>query len=65
MWAQREDYEVFARPKPDEPLRHIGSVRAASPKDAQVFAYTMYDEWRWHEMFVVPRRRIIWVVTPP
>ncbi len=59
-----EDYEVFARYEVHEPLRHVGTVRARTPKDAEVFAYTLYDEWRWREMFVVPRRDLVWVVRP-
>ncbi len=56
-------YEVFAR-HGTEPLRHVGSVRATSPEEAGVFAYTLYDERGWSEMFVVPRDRVVWVVSP-
>jgi 1,2-phenylacetyl-CoA epoxidase PaaB subunit len=56
-------YEVFAR-HGSEPLRHVGSVRAASPEEAGVFAYTLYDERGWSELFVVPRDRLVRVVSP-
>jgi hypothetical protein len=40
-------------------------VRARNPKVAPVYAKTMYDEWRWRRMFVVPRSAIIRVIEPP
>ena len=53
-------YEVFAaRAGAEQPLRHTGSVRASDAKAAAVFAHTMYDEWRWQAMFVVPREALI------
>ncbi len=61
--GQAAVYEVFARHGP-EPLRHVGSVRAQSPEEAGVFAYTLYDERGWSEMFVVRRDRMVRVVTP-
>jgi 1,2-phenylacetyl-CoA epoxidase PaaB subunit len=62
--ATEEYYEVFAAERAQEPPRHVGTVRARSVKDAAVFAHTMYDEFRWAEMFIVPRRSIIPVVRP-
>ena len=64
MQRQQEYYEVFARHELDDPLHHIGTVLAASPKDAGVFAYTLYDEWKWRELFVAPRRSLIRGVFP-
>lgn len=64
MMGPGEYYEVFARYEPDEPLRHVGTVRARHPKDAEVFAYTLYDEWKWREMLVVPRRELVWLKKP-
>jgi 1,2-phenylacetyl-CoA epoxidase PaaB subunit len=64
MRPREEYYEVFARHDLNEPLHHIGTVRAASPKDAGVFAYTLYDEWKWREMFVAPRGSVIQVIRP-
>jgi 1,2-phenylacetyl-CoA epoxidase PaaB subunit len=60
---QAELYEVFAR-HGSEPVRHVGSVRAASPEEAGVFAYTLYDERGWSELFVVPRECLLRVVSP-
>ncbi len=56
-------YEVFAR-HGLEPIRHVGSVRALTPEEAAVFAYTLYDERGWSEMFVVERDHLVWVVHP-
>lgn len=58
-----EDYEVFTA-RPNQPLRHNGSVRAADPSDAEVYANLMYDEWRWKQMFVVPSKAIVRVIKP-
>jgi 1,2-phenylacetyl-CoA epoxidase PaaB subunit len=60
----REDWDVFAREDRSLPLRHVGSVEAASQDDAEVFATTLYDEYKWVEMFVTPRRAIIQVIRP-
>lgn len=61
---EREHYEVFARHNPDHPLRHIGTVEAATLDDAEVFATTLYEEWKWIELFIAPRRAIVDVVRP-
>jgi hypothetical protein len=56
---------VFAaRPGKEQPLRHVGSVRAGSPALAAVYAKTIYDEWRWKSMFVVPRTACVRVIVP-
>jgi 1,2-phenylacetyl-CoA epoxidase PaaB subunit len=60
----REYWDVFAREDGSHPLRHVGAVEAADGDDAQVFASTLYDEFRWAEMFVTPRRAIIKVIRP-
>jgi 1,2-phenylacetyl-CoA epoxidase PaaB subunit len=60
-----EIYEVFAaRNASDQPLRHMGNVRASEPATAGVYARTMYDEWAWRAMFVVRRSAIITVIAP-
>jgi 1,2-phenylacetyl-CoA epoxidase PaaB subunit len=61
MKAERdhEYYQVFARRKAEEPLQHIGTVGASEPDDAEVFAYKLYDQWRWTELFVAPSRSIL------
>ena len=64
MAAAREYYEVFARHNPGQPLRHIGTVEAATLDDAEVFSTTLYEEWKWIEMFITPRRCIVDVVRP-
>lgn len=48
-----------------EAVRHVGTVRATSAEEAGVFAYTLYDERGWSEMFVVRRDSLVPVVTPP
>ena len=58
-----ENYEVFTA-RPNQPLRHNGSVRAADPNDAEVYADLMYDEWRWEQMFVVPSKALVRVIRP-
>jgi 1,2-phenylacetyl-CoA epoxidase PaaB subunit len=60
----REEWDVFAREDREVPLRHIGSVEAVDRDDAEVFATTLYDEFRWVEMFIVPHRSIIDVIRP-
>ncbi len=66
MGAEREHeyYQVFARRKADEPLQHIGTVGAGDPDDAEVFAFKLYDQWRWTELFVAPGRSILQVRRP-
>lgn len=60
-----EIYEVFAaRAERMEPLKNVGAVRATNPREAAVFAHTLYDEWRWREMFVVPRGALLRVIRP-
>ena len=52
-------YEVFARAKRDEPLRHIGSVTADNEDLARAYACMTYDEETWIEMVLVPREAVI------
>ena len=53
-----EVYEVFARINLEDTLHHIGSVIAPDDELAGVYAFTIYQEWAWLEMIVVPRQRI-------
>ena len=46
------------------PIRHIGRVDASNLDDAVVYAHTLYEEWKWRDMFIVPRREIEQVVKP-
>ena len=55
---------MFARHDAGQPIRHIGRVDAATLDDAVVFARTLYEEWKWTDMFVVPRWEIAMVVKP-
>ncbi len=57
-------YEVFARFRPEEPLRNIGTVVASDESLARMYALTLYNEWNWSRMIVVPREKIIPVVEP-
>ncbi len=59
-----EPWEVFARQERQIPIRHVGRVDAATLDDAVVFAATLYEEWKWADMFIVPRREIEQVVKP-
>ncbi len=61
---EREHWDVFAREDRDVPMRHVGSVEAVDSGDAEVFSTTLYDEFRWVEMFIAPRRAIIEVIRP-
>jgi 1,2-phenylacetyl-CoA epoxidase PaaB subunit len=62
--AAAEVWEVFARHDREARARHVGTVRAAGVGDAKVFAFMMYDERRWQEMFVAPRSAVVHVVVP-
>jgi 1,2-phenylacetyl-CoA epoxidase PaaB subunit len=57
-------WEVFARHDARQPIRHIGRVDAATLDDAVVYARTLYEEWKWTDMFIVPRLEIATVVKP-
>ena len=59
-----EVWEVFARHDREARAHHVGTVRAVGAKDAKVFAFMMYDERRWQEMFMVPRAAVVPVVAP-
>ncbi len=64
MSGPAEVWEVFARQDVSRPIRHIGRVDAATLDDAVVFARTLYEEWKWTDMFIVPRGEITTVVKP-
>ena len=57
-------WEVFARQDQSIPMRHIGRVNAENVDDATVFAYTLYEEWKWADMFIVRQRCVEQVVRP-
>jgi 1,2-phenylacetyl-CoA epoxidase PaaB subunit len=64
MNGGEEAWEVFARQDAKIPIRHIGRVDASNLDDAVVFAFTLYEEWKWTDMFIVPRLAIAQVVKP-
>ena len=53
---------VLARRGYEEPLRQIGTVTADDVDLAKVYARTIYDEFAWIEMVVVPRDTMITVI---
>jgi hypothetical protein len=53
---------VLARRSYDEPLRQVGTVTADDPDLARVYARTIYDEFAWVEMVVVPREAVVAVI---
>jgi 1,2-phenylacetyl-CoA epoxidase PaaB subunit len=55
-------WHVFARRKYEEPLHEIGNVMADDPELARVYARSIYDEFTWVEMALVPRDSIITVI---
>lgn len=60
--AATASYEVFARRKRSDPMRHIGCVEAPTPELARVYARTTYDEEPWIEMWIVCRSDVISVL---
>lgn len=53
---------VLARRGYEEPLRQVGTVTADDTDLARVYARTIYDEFAWVEMVVVPRDAMISVI---
>jgi hypothetical protein len=53
---------VLARREYDEPLRQIGTVTADDVELARVYARTIYDEFAWVEMAIVPRDALVTVI---
>jgi hypothetical protein len=53
---------VLARRAYDEPLRQVGTVTADDAALAAVYARTIYDEFAWVEMAVVPRDALVTVI---
>ncbi len=60
--AMDEVYEVFAKVKPEDTLRHIGNVSAPSVELARVYAFATFQEFTWSEMMIAPRRAIVSVI---
>lgn len=55
---------MFARHDREARAHHVGTVQAAGASDAKVFAFMLYDERRWQEMFVAPRSAVVPVIVP-
>ncbi|MBE3557637.1 MAG: hypothetical protein IMW89_00215 [Ktedonobacteraceae bacterium] len=53
---------VFARRKYEEPLHEVGNVMADDVELARVYARSIYDEFPWIEMVLVPRESIVKVI---
>lgn len=61
--AETKLWEVFARHKYEEPLHQVGTIAADDADLAKVYARSIYDEFAWVEMVVVPRDAFIAVIT--
>ena len=52
-------FEVFCRIAPGDPMSHIGTLNAPDIELARVYAWKIYDEEDWADMWVVPRAAIV------
>ncbi len=59
---ERHVWQVYARRKYDEPLHEIGNVMADDVELAKVYARSIYDEFSWIEMVLIPRETIVTVI---
>jgi hypothetical protein len=55
-------WQVYARRRYDEPLHEIGRVMADDVELAKVYARSIYDEFSWIEMVLIPRETIVTVI---
>ena len=55
-------WQVYARQRYDEPLHEIGAIVADDVELARVYARSIYDEFAWIEMTIVPRESIVTVI---
>jgi hypothetical protein len=53
---------VLARRSYEEPLRQVGAIEADDLDLARVYARSIYDEFAWVEMVVVPREAVQTVI---
>ncbi len=53
---------VLARRAYDEPLRQVGTVEADDIELARVYARSIYDEFAWVEMAIIPRDALVTVI---
>jgi 1,2-phenylacetyl-CoA epoxidase PaaB subunit len=52
-------FEVFARIAPGDPMSHIGTLNAPGLELARVYAWRIYDEEDWSDMWVVARSAVV------
>lgn len=55
-------WQVYARRKYEEPLYEIGNVVADDVELARVYALSIYDEFSWIEMVLVPHDALVTVI---
>ena len=55
-------WQVYARRKYDEPLHEIGNIMADDVELAKIYARSIYDEFSWIEMVIIPRQSIVTVI---
>lgn len=55
-------WQVYARQKYDEPLHEIGTIVADDVELAKVYARSIYDEFPWIEMMIIPRASVVTVI---
>jgi len=55
-------WHVYARRKYEEPLHEVGNVMADDVELARVYARSIFDEFSWIEMVIVPRDSIVTVI---
>jgi hypothetical protein len=55
-------WQVYARRTYEEPLHEIGNVMADDVELAQVYARSIYDEFTWVEMVIIPHESIVTVI---
>jgi hypothetical protein len=53
---------VYARRKYEEPLHEIGNVVADDVEMARVYALSIYDEFSWVEMVLIPRASLVTII---
>jgi hypothetical protein len=53
---------VLARRAYSEPLCQVGTVEADDSELARVYAQSIYDEFAWIEMVLVPRETVVTVI---
>lgn len=51
-------FEVFCRIEPGDRMCHVGTLNAPRLELARVYAWKIYDEEDWSDMWVVPREAI-------